>query len=96
MLDFKLNLYSVDLEVWSKLAKHALTLCIKHIAHDFDCDWERLNMFSHYVNPTRFLLLQIISYSDTKVLVLVVMECKCASLCIRVDIFTSYFKVNRI
>ncbi len=64
---------------WSmeKLAKRAR---IKPIAskftHDFDCDWQRVNMFSRCVTLTHILLPQIISYSDTKVLVLVVMECK--------------------
>ena len=42
------QLYYVDLEVWSKLAKHAR---IMHSAskrtHDFDCDWQRVNAFSH-------------------------------------------------
>ena len=90
-------LHSVDLEVLSKLVKHARTKrIVSKLAHDFECDLEHVNVFPHCVALTRTLLLQIISYSDTKVLVLVVMECKCASLCIRVDIFTSYFKVNRI
>ncbi len=42
-------------------------------------DWERVNAFSHCVTSTDTLLPQIISYSDTKVLVLVVMEYKRAS-----------------
>ncbi len=72
--------YPVDLEVWSKLARRAR---IKRIAskfvRDFDCDWQRVSAFSHSVTLTRVLLPQIISCSDTKVLVLVVMECKRAS-----------------
>ncbi len=64
--------YSVYLVVRSKLAKRAR---IKHIAskcaRDFDCDWQRVNMFSHCITLTCVLLLQILSYSDTKVLVLV-------------------------
>ena len=68
------QLYSVDLEVWSKLAER------KRIKRqNFDCDWERVNTFSHCVTLTHALLLQIISYSDTKVPVLVVTEYKCAS-----------------
>ncbi len=46
---------------------------------DFDCDWQRLNVFPHCVTLIRSLLSQIISYSDTKVPVLVVMECKRAN-----------------
>ena len=75
-----------------------LYMCIaSKCARDFDCEWQRVNAFSHCVTLIRALLLQIISYSDTKVPVLVVMECKRASdLCVRVDIFTPYFKVNRV
>ena len=73
-------LHSVDLEVWSKLAECA---CIKRTAskcvRDFDCDWECVNAFSHCVTLRRVLLPQIISYSDTKVTVLVVIEYKHAS-----------------
>ncbi len=54
-----------------------------HIAskfvRDFDCDWQRVHTFSHCVALIRALLSQIISYSDTKVPVFVVMECKPAS-----------------
>ncbi len=60
-------LYSVDLEVWSKLAKHA---CIKRIASKymryFDCNWQRVNAFSRRITLTLVLLPQIISYSATK------------------------------
>ena len=70
---------SVDSEVWNKLAKRAR---IKRIASkcacDFDCAWQRANAFSHCVTLTRVLLPQI-SYSDIKVPILVVMECKRAS-----------------
>ena len=56
------GLYSVDLEEWSTLAKHAR---IKRIAskfvHDFDCNWQRVYAFSHCITLTRVLLLQIIS-----------------------------------
>ncbi len=44
---------------------------------DFDCDWQHLNVFSHCLTLTR--VLQMISYPDTKVPVLVVMEYKRAS-----------------
>ncbi len=48
--------------------------------HDFDCDWQRVNAFSHCITLIiPVLLSQIISYSDTKVPVLVVMECKRAN-----------------
>ena len=74
---------------------------IKRIASkfacNFDCDWQCASAFFHSVTVTHVLLSQIISYSDTKGSVLVVMECKRAckcDLCIRV--FTSYFKVNRV
>ena len=51
----------------------------------------RVNAFSHCVTQTCVLLPQIMCYSDTKVPVLVVMECKC-DLCIRVDIFYFIFQ----
>ncbi len=76
--DMSFVIYSVDLEVYSKLAKRA---CIKRIAskfaHNFDCDWQRVNAFSHCVTLTHVLLPQIICYSVTKESVLVVMEYKC-------------------
>ncbi len=73
-------LYSVDLEVWSKLAKYARIKCIaSKFARDIDSDWQRVNAFSHCITLKHVLLPQIISYSDTKVLVLGVMECKHAS-----------------
>ncbi len=73
-------LYCVDLEVWSKLAKCVRIMHIASIGvHDFDCEWQRVNAFSHCVTSIRVLLSQIISYSDTKVPVLVVMECKLAN-----------------
>ena len=69
-------IHSVDLEVWSKLAKRAR---MKRIASKFACDFEcvlqRVNAFSRCVTLTRVLLLQIIFCSDTKVSVLVI-ECK--------------------
>ena len=69
---------SVDFEVWSKLAKHArINLIASKFVHDFDCDWQRVNAFSHCVTLTRVLLLQIISYSVTKVSVHVVKEYMC-------------------
>ncbi len=65
---------------WSKLAKCVCIMCIaSKCARDFDCDWQRVNTFSHCVTLICVLLSQIISYSDTKVLVLVVMECNRAS-----------------
>ncbi len=94
-----LKLHSVDLEVWSKLAecahiKHPASKC----APDFDCDWERVNAFPLCVTLRRFLLPQIISYSDTTVLVLVVMEFKRASvLYVYEMIFLLHTsKVNRV
>ncbi len=52
-------------------------------------------MFSHVICV---LLSHIISYSDTKVLVLVVMECKRASMTSVCELifFTLYLKVNRV
>ena len=70
---FSIPLHSVDFEVWSKLAE---------CARDFDCEWERVNTFFHCVTNLlwdAFKLWQIISYSDTNVPVLVVMEYKRAS-----------------
>ena len=68
LMHLKQIVYSVDLEVWSKPAKR--TRNIKHIAsksaHNFDCDWQRVNTFSHCITLKRVLLSQIISYSDTK------------------------------
>ncbi len=74
------HLYCVDLEVWSKLATnvHIMRIASKY-ARDFDCDWQCANAFSHCVTLIRVLLSQIISYSDTKIPVLVVMECKRAN-----------------
>ena len=76
------HLYSVDLEVWSKLAKRAqIKRIASKFAHDFECDLQRINVFSNCVtlSLTHVLLQQTISCSDTKVSVLVVMECKRAS-----------------
>ncbi len=74
------RLYSVDLEVWSKPAKRArIKRIASKCARNFDWDWQRVNAFFHCVTLTRVLLPQIISYSDTKVPVLVAMECKRAS-----------------
>ena len=71
---------------------------VSKFARDFDCDWQRVNAFSHCVTLTRVLLLQINSYSDTKVPVLVVMECKHANLIYVYELifFSPYFKVNRV
>ncbi len=93
-----LLLYSVDLEVWSKLAQRdRIKRIASKFAHDFDCDWQCVSTISHSVTLTRILLSLFIYYSDTKGSVLVVMEgkraCKC-DLCI--GVFTSYFKVNRV
>ena len=72
-----ITLYSVDLEVWSKLAKRARIMRIaSKWVRDFNCDWQHVNAFSHCICLTRILLPQIISYSDTEVPVLVVMEYK--------------------
>ncbi len=73
-------LYSVDLEVWSKIAKRAR---IKRIAlkfaRDFECDLKHVAAFSHCVTLTHVLLPQIISYSDTKSVCSCCYECKRAS-----------------
>ena len=70
----ELWLSSVDLEVWSKLAKRArIKRIASKFARDFDSDWPRVNTFSHCVTLKCVLLPQILSYSDTKVLVVVVM-----------------------
>ena len=61
-------------------AKHALMKgFVSRCVRDFDCDWQHVNVFSHCVTLTHVLLLQIISYSDTEVTVLVVKKYKCAS-----------------
>ena len=61
--------------------------------HYFECDGQHVNTLSH----SHVLLPQIIAYMNTKVLVLVVMEWKHASVTsVLVDIFTLYFKVNRV
>ena len=53
-------LYSVDLEVWSKLAKRT---CIDRIVSkfecDFDCDWQRVNAISHCVTLPRVIKLSL-------------------------------------
>ena len=88
-------LYSVDLEVWSKLAKLAR---IKRIAPNARAILTATgSMKARFPIALRWhvrvLLSQIISHSDTNGLVLVVMEykgvCKCV-LCI--GVFTSYFQ----
>ena len=95
---FQFCLYSADLEVWSKLVKCA---CIKRsgskFVRDFDCDLEHANAFPiallwhvlyfRKISLTRiqkcwFLLLWNISMQ--------------VWLCIRVDIFTPYFRVTRV
>ena len=55
------------------------SVLLKKFACDFDSDWQRANTFFHCVTLTRILFPQIISYSGTKVSVLVVMERKRAS-----------------
>ena len=85
----------LTLEVWSKLAKCVRIMrSASKCASNFDCDWQRVNEFFHCVTLIRILLLQIISYSDTKVLVLVVMECKRANVIYVYEL--PYFKVNRV
>ncbi len=79
-MELKHSLYCVDLEVWSKLAKCVRIMRIaSKCARDFDCDWQRVNAFSHCVTLIRVLPSQIISYSDAKVPELVVMKCKRAN-----------------
>ncbi len=86
--------YSVDFEVWSKLAKHAR---IKRIASTFvrafECALQRVKrvfpIALPWVPDTRSTLANI-SYSDTKVSVLAVMECKRANV-IYVYELTFYF-----
>ena len=76
----QVDLHSVDLEVWSKLAEHArIKRTSSKWERDFDCNWEHVNAFSHCVTLRCVLLPQIISYLDTKVPVFVVMEYKRAS-----------------
>ena len=60
------------------LMRPYLAYCVKMHA-PFDCAWQRVNAFSHCVTLIRVLLSQMISYSDTKVPVLVLIECKCAN-----------------
>ena len=61
------------------LLNASVSCVLRQNARNFDCDWQRVNVFSHCVTLIRVLLSQIISYSDTKVPVLVVMECKHAN-----------------
>ncbi len=90
------HVYSVDLEVWSKLTEHAhIKLTASKCACDFDCDWERVNAFSHCVTLTRVQLPQIISCSDAKVRVLVVMEYKRASVLYVYEIFLLHTCTSR-
>ena len=94
-----MGLYCVDLEVWSKLAKCVRIMgIVSKCARDFDCDWQPVNALSHCVTLIHILLLQIISYSDTKVPVLVVMEFKRSNVIYvyAMIFFTPYFKVNRV
>ncbi len=59
------RLYSVDLKVWSKSAKRArIKRIASKCAHEFDCDWQRVNAFSHCVTLTHVLVQQIIYFSD--------------------------------
>ena len=94
------SLYSVDLEVWSKLSKRTrIKRIASKFARDFDWNWQRVNVFSHCVILWCVLLTQIISlYSVTKVSVLVVLEYKCKSVIYVYELvfFTPYFKVNRV
>ncbi len=79
-LVYNISLYSDDHEVWSKPAKRARIKCIaSKCMCDFNCDWQRVNAFSLCVTLTHILLPLINSYSDTNVPVLLVMECKRAS-----------------
>ncbi len=78
----QISVHSVDLEVWSKLAKRArIKRIASKFARDFECDLQRVNAFSHCVTLTSVLhvLPQVISCSDIKVSVCVVIECKRAS-----------------
>ena len=71
------TVYPVDLEEWSKLSQRTrIKRIVSKFVRNFDCDWQRVRAFSHSVTLTRTLLSQIISYSDTKGSVLIVMECK--------------------
>ncbi len=77
-----IKVYSVDLEVWSKLAKHARIMRISSkCAHDFDCDWQHVNAFSDYVTLIRSSTFanSLLLRSGTKVPGFVVMEHKCTS-----------------
>ena len=57
------RLYSVDLIIYTSLAKHVLIKCIaSKCASNFDWDCQRVNAFYHCVYTlTRDLLSQIIS-----------------------------------
>ncbi len=100
IIDKRWTLYPVDLEVWSKLAqRERIKRIASKFASDIDCDWQRVSVFRHGVTLTRtytrstfanYILL------NTKWLVLVFMECKCACKCDLCIVFTSYFKVNRV
>ena len=83
-------IYPVDLEVWSKLAQRArIKRIASKFAHNFDCDWQRISAFFYSVTLTHVLLSQIISCSDTKGLILVVIECKLACKCnLCIGVFT--------
>ena len=76
----KPHLYSVDLEVWSKFAQCAgiKRIASSKFARDFDCDWQYfpVPLLWHALYFRKLSLTQI----DTKVPVLVVMECKHVSL----------------
>ncbi len=78
LLLYSIRYIYVDIEIWSKLAKHSL---IKRIAskwvHDFDCDCQHVNAFSIALLWHMFYFHKLISYSDAKVPVL--MEGKHAS-----------------
>ncbi len=59
-----------------KYGVNLLNTPVSCVLHERRSDWQHVNAFSHCVTLKCILLPQIISYSDTKMLVLVVMECK--------------------
>ena len=69
----KTSLHSVDIEVWSKLAKRARIMHIaSKCAHDFDCDWQRVNAFSYCVTlvPCYFRKLSLTQIQKYQILLL--------------------------
>ncbi len=93
-----IGLYSVDLEVWSKLAERPL---IKRTNSKCTQFWLRLGGCK-YVFPLRYSETRstsanylLLRWKSAGSCCYGIQACKCA-LCVRDDMFTSYFKVNRV